>query len=681
VLACHVPVAVRVVGRLDDERLRLLADRVEAAVARRLAEAGRTLPAGAALVHPPGPVRVSGDVAEPERARLTEALRAAVARATRDLTATGPTVRSGSAGSALPAGRVSVPFGAPAGHSAGPFPGQPLPAGEPVGWRDAEHGPTGPAGEVREGGSPFDGQPVAALGGLAPVVVRSPRYALAGTLTMAVQLGLVIFAVGSFAVIEGPDGLYWAVGTDPAVAAAELSAGLLPDALLVPSAMAAGRTYRLRGLITRDRRPVWRDRDAGVAWLHQLAAEARAGVAPLLGDQVQAAVVAGADQLVAQLVAAGEAGLPAPGARPVALDRAAFALVPWADKARYLRALLAATPWTEQRRTAVEVIAALADGAEVDAMVALLRETGLHGRLFDEPEPDAYALLRTIGERFPREPGRLGAGALTSLLRRFDLLPRRLHEEALIGVTAGPRGITVPAEVLDSARDSAAALVAAGTALGESVRGLFTSPQLLARALAALAQLLVTVRLASLGYRPAARELDRFLDRLPLGVLATVRGAERLAVPDRTLRRLQWREIWEIASAYGPHDTATGEPGQPAAGEVSGDATGVLRVVDLLARRGEPVQPGTLAARLVTLAGVLAAERPDLGAANAVIALLAGLPEGQLHRLGQLLARTPVAPGATLAELAATSADLHAAAVDALAAVTAPATDHPGGEG
>jgi hypothetical protein len=301
-------------------------------------------------------------------------------------------------------------------------------------------------------------------------------------------------------------------------------------------------------------------------------------------------------------------------------------------------------------------------------VVVLLREAGLHGRLFDDPDPDVYALLVSVGERFPREHGKPTIDALATLLRRFDLLPRRLHEEALIGVTTGLRGITVPAEVLDQAYDSATALVHAGNELGESVSILFTSPQLVSRALEALAQLLINVRLATLGYRPAVRQLNRFLEQLPVRVLAPVRGAERLGCGERTLRRLRWRQVWEIASLFGPRGnvTATSE-----AGEVTGDATGVLRFVGVLARLGEPVDTGSLAARLVTLAGVLAAEHPDFEGVDEVTALLAALPDGEIHRLGRALAATRLSPGVTLDDLAATDPDLHAAAADALTAIVA----------
>jgi hypothetical protein len=666
VLACHVPVKVSVVGTLGDGALQRLADSVESAVARRLGEAAGILSAGVPVLHAPGPFRFSGDIAYPESARLQEALRAAVTRATRRLAEAA--VRP--AGVPAPTTPAAWSPAAPAQATADGFAGLPPGPGGPDsgGWRDPRPGPAGPAGAIREGGSPFDGRPVAALPGMRQVAVHSPRYALADTLTQAFQLGLVIFPAGSFAILEGPDGLFWALGTDPAVDAADLGAGLPPDALLVPGPTVAGRTYRTRGLITRDHRPVWRDRVAGLEWLRQLGAEARSGVASLLAHQAQIAVVAGADQLVAATVAAGETQLPPAAPRPAALDRDMFVLVPWESKAAYLRALLAATSWTEQRRTAVQIFASLSSGTEVDAVVALLRELGLHGRLFDDPDPDVYDLLVTIGGTFPREHGRLTVDALATLLRRFDLLPKRPHEEALIGVGTGPRGTTVPAEVLDQAYDSATALVHAGNELGESVSTLFTSPQLVTRALAALAQLLVKVRLATLHYRPAVRELDRFLDHLPVRLLAAVRGAERLGCAERTLRRLRWRLVWEIASAFGPQGDATATP---EATEVSGDASGVLRFLDVLARLGEPVDAGPLAARLVTLAGVLAAEPPGFAGVDEVTALLAALPDGEIHRLGAGLARTRIPPGVALDDLAALNPDLHAAAADARTAIVA----------
>jgi hypothetical protein len=665
-VACHIPVKVTVVGRPGDDKLRRLADSVESSVVRRLAEAGRTLPAGIPVLHPPGAVQFSGDLAGTDRVRLDDVLRTAVARAIRRITQVAP---PGSAGARPPVPPLGgQPFRAPffpVGLAGGPAA---LPPKASAVGHDLGQVAVSPSGEVREGGSPFDGSPVAVLPGLRQVLLYSPRYAIAGSLTLALQLGMVIFPATSFAILQSPDDLYWTVGTEPAVDFADLAtAGPLPGGVLAATAPAAGLACRIRGLITGDRRPAWRDRDSGVAWLRQLATEATAGVPPLLPHQTAAAVVAGADQLVAATVAYGDAELPTlPGTRPVVLDRQAFTLVPWETKAGYLRALLAATPWIEQRRTALEILASLSDGAEVDAVVALFRETGLHGRLFDDPDREVDDLFATIGEKFPREQGRLTAGSVAALLRGFDLLPKRLHEEALIGVTTGPRGTTVPEEMLDQARDAATGLVLAGNAIGESISALFTSPELVAHALESLAQLLVTVRLATLGHRPSVRQLDRFLERVPTSVAAPVRGAERLEAGDRILRRLRWREAWDIASRFGDVDNVTAAA---ETGEVSGDAAGVLRFLGVLGRLGEPVDAGTLTARLVMLAGALAAACPGLGSVTEITGLLARLPDDRIHRLGTLLAAARIAPGTSLDDLAAQSPDLHVAATDALTVI------------
>lgn len=656
VLSCHVPVTVRVVGRLGDEKLARLAASVETAVAARLAEAGRTLPDGAVVVHPPSAVGFSGDVAEPDRVRLAEALLAAVTRAAGRLTGAWSTALPAGAGPASAIGAISA-SGEPLDRRGRPLPDGPLDRDfrpRPGGRRIIGPGEIGPSGEILEGGSPFDGLPLATLRGSAPVLVGSPRHTVAGTLTLAVQFGLVLFPAGSFAVIESPAGVFWTVATEPAVDAAELSAGLLPDAVLASAGTAGGPGSRIRVLITRDRRPVWRDRESGVDWLRRLAAEA--GTTTSADGQVPGPV--GDHPLLTRLRSIAETEL--------SFADAPSTPVPPADRTRRLTEVLTATPWAEQIRTAMELIAAATDGAYLAALVAALRETGLHGRLFDDPSPDGYDLLRDVGTRFPPEPGPLSVGALAVLLRRFDLLPRRLHEEALLGVAVGPQGITVPAQMLALARESAAALVRAGAALGESITGLFSSPQQQARVREALAQLLVTARLAGLGVRPAVRNLERFLQRLPIELLVAVRGAERLAVPDRTLRRLQWRAILQIAFAYGPQGTTSAD-----GGEVSGDATAVLAAVSAMVRLGVPVNPGVLAARLVTVAGVLAAARPDLGGTDEVVARLAGLPDPALRRLGGVLTTTPVAPGVTLADLADSAPVLHAAAVDALLALDA----------
>ena len=372
-----------------------------------------------------------------------------------------------------------------------------------------------------------------------------------------------------------------------------------------------------------------------------------------------------------------------PGGRrgPTPHDLPAFAQAPWLIKVDYLRALLAATPWTDQPRTALAILAAARDGEQVDAVVAVLRESGLGARLFDDPSPEVFDLFALIGERFPRDPGPLTLRAVAHLLAGFHLLarPGELTGPGEAGrageATTVPTGAPgTPEQLLDQARDAVAGFVDAGRRLGESLEALLGSPRAVARAKESLVQLVMLVQVAELGDRTAQWRLNRFLQRVPSATTAPVNGAERLGAGDRTLSRLRWREIWQLAVRF---DSRAAGP-ELAGGELTADASGALLLLARLARLDvsaavptRSVSPAMLATQLVALAVALAAARPELGDADEVTELLARLPDERLRPLGALLASTSIAPGMSLDQIAAASPELYRLALDAIPALIA----------
>lgn len=665
-VACHLPVRVTITGRLGDDRLALLAGRVEAAVAARLAEAARTVPASVAVLHQPDAVTFSGDVADPDRSRLEQALRAAVTRAAGRLPAPATPVP----GSAHP---VHPGLSRLRTRAAGPIAA--VPAGAD------RYPPVDPAGEVRYGG-PLHGAVIGrrADGGL--LTLDSTRYAVAGSLTVGLQLGAVLFPASSFAVLEDGEGIFWSLATSPGAGSAQLSPlGPVPRGSLLNAVEVAGRGYQVLGLITSDNRPVWMDYDAVVVWLRRLAADAASGIPPLLPDLAAATITAATDQLnSAGAQTTASARWPAGG--PAPHDLPAFAQAPWLTTVDYLRALLAATPWTDQPRAALAILAAAHDGEQVDAVVAVLRESGLSARLFDDPSPEVFDLFALIGERFPHDPGPLTLRAVAHLLAGFRLLARP-GEVTGPGeaTTTGPTGAPgTPEQLLDQARDAVAGFVDAGGRLGESPEALLGSPRAVARAMESLAQLVVLVQDAELGNRTAQWRLNRFLQRVPSATTAPVQGAERLGAGDRTLSRLRWREIWQLAVRF---DSRAAGP-ELAGGELTADASGALLLLARLARLDvsaavptRAVSPAMLATQLVALAVALAGARPELGGADEVTELLARLPGEQLRPLGALLVSTSIVPGMSLDQIAAASPELYRSALDAIPALIALAGPGP----
>src|SRR5271157_942016 len=493
------------------------------------------------ILYSPEDVSFGGDpISAEDQTRIARALRGAVQRALENAATDSAARSQQDRRPGQDAGEAFDPARADRSHGTYRLPSY-ADEGELTGVKLLEMIPkAAPGYDVKDEQSPLEGGLIMSLPGLHFINIRSPRYATAGSLTEAYLLGLAVFGTTSFAILQGPLGSpklrYWAVSTDPAVSnadigrpvpdKAETGEELLPAELVGKAHFVASETlevkvvgsdggeYLVRGLITKDRGVHWKTTAMAAVWFAQAEAEEQKGVTAPPTVQFRRLVFADIDQLVTQIEGGDDTNLQRAAELLSRLDRVAFGLVDWQTKVIYLNVLLAAWTWQEQEVAVVQIFKSLRSDSEVDAVVAMLKQAGRYDQLFDDLDNELYDLLVTVGDNFPKDHGPLTLDGLIRLLQSMGLVPRTMKEALLGNVFEGPEGTSVPEAMLDEAYDAVMGFARFGADIGESIATIFTEPGKVIEGLQGLAQMLVKVELASLGYRPAVQEIANLLSGL-----------------------------------------------------------------------------------------------------------------------------------------------------------------------
>ena len=635
----------------------------------------------AILLHPPETVRVEGDLTAEDRRRLTEAVLAAVRRALDKAAAAGPhTVRVAGSAAVSTADRFDPDRAAAAAYLVPSYDD----AGELRGVKLVQElGPAKSGVVLLSGAGPVPHALISRMHGNRYVNLawEADRYVAAGTLTEAFLVGNAIHATTSYAIVQGPIGSkdmrYLAFPTEDTISDADLGEGsrapvegepeladvaVVPGEIMSPVLRGLDGEYIVRGLVPIDRKVHWPNENLALMWKGQLAAESQAGVLQE-PEYYRVLIFDDIDELVDRYEAGDDSQLQRAAEMLSRLDAKAFSLVPWETKVRYLKVLLDAWTWEEEEKAVVEIFKSLQDDSEVDAVVAMLKDADKFNKLFNDLDSQVYDLLVAVGERFPRDHGPLTLDQLVALCQSFGLMPKSTVE-ALTGIEVGPDGTPVTPDLLDEAQELAMGFVRFGSDLGESLWTLVTKPGKVAEGIAALAQLIIKVDLAEAGYPPAVAEVSAILSQLAQQVLYGMRGADRLGVGEKILRRIKYRLIWEIASFF----VGVGEVKAAIQAVGLGERlAGVVRLLGILARLGEAADAELEGTRLARLAELLKAEGSAFKSADEVADLLSHLPEDDVRKIGRLLAKNDLKEGETLADLAARSSELHEAVSDALA--------------
>jgi hypothetical protein len=639
------------------------------------------------LLHPPAGVTFEGEVSEEDRRRISKAIGGAVRRALENAAA-GSRSRlaqrlEDEVSEVIDPNRVDRERGL---YQVPSYQDE----GQPTTARLLETlaPETRPGVVVYSEPSPLEGALIVHLPGNRYVNLRSPRYASAGTLTEALIVGDRLFATTSFAIVQGPMGSkqmrYLAGATDPSVADADLGekAGneIPPELQGVPGELVkqgvsrvlgeeilgtlVGKDgeYLIRGLVTKDRKPHWRNAPLASLWFAQLAQEQQRGITGPEPEVARVIIFDDVDALVEQIEAGDDTNLQKAAEMLSKFDAQTFALVDWETKVRYLKVLLAAWTWEEEEKAVVEIFKSLKDTTELNAVVALLKQAGRYDQLFNDLDSQLYDLLVAVGHLFARDRGPFSLRQLFDLVESLGLITEGMRMASPLG----PAGTLIgsPQALIDEAHEAASSLLRFVTDAVEALVMLFTETGKVFDGIGALAKLLVEVQLAQWGYPPAIKHLGELLTQLGQRVLEGMRGADALGVGERVVRWLKWRLIWEIASFF----TGVGEIKAAIAGaEVGERLAGVIRFLAVLLRLGEVVEEEADATRVARMAALLKAERAAFASVEEAAELLSHLPENDVRQLGRLLKLHDLREGETLAELAARSAELHRAVEDAIA--------------
>lgn len=196
----------------------------------------------------------------------------------------------------------------------------------------------------------------------------------------------------------------------------------------------------------------------------------------------------------------------------VNMDRTMFALVPWEQRARYLRLLILGATLEEEEIAIVEILRATSKLTELDAIFGLLRGWQLHRKLFDDLSPGrAFEALQVLGEH--RGIGHLDfeffvalwQESLTPSIGGIILDPERLLEE--------------PGRVYEGLLDWVA-----GTLKG--VWFLLSEPDQLIKAIPAIFEFALLIARARLGDPKALATIANLLRQAGVALVNATRGAE-----------------------------------------------------------------------------------------------------------------------------------------------------------
>lgn len=613
--------------------------------------------------HIPSQIEFSGTLSDAEKDRLEQAVVAAVRRAVEETTAnrTGfaiidntPPPRERLNPERLQDGTYAVPSYDNGGES------EDVPV-QTVTFEEEEVEPVTstlplhPAGEVSEDRvieeeSPFEDQLIAIFPGFEDVRVRSERYAVSSHLTRAVRWGQYLFGARSFVIIEGPfaqpDSRYYVLGTNRAITGQQPPPGTTRQVTGGRVWGIGGEThwqtefhddqdqqYIFRVLFTKDDQQIFPPNIRLAEEYYTQMAVARRERREIPGEMARSLVFDEIDQFIEQ------DQIEAAARRLARLDAHAFGLVDWETKSRYLQVLTNAWTREPQERAVVEIMKSVESRTELDAVLRMLRQTGIFEQVFDDLDSQLWSLLVTVGERFGRsEPITL------------DFLLEIMQAAGLdVGnITAGPTGISIGPDTLAEAEEAARSFIRFLSGSLEGIWMLISEPDKVVQGVAQLVRLIIMANLAAHGYPPAVEYMDRILQQMSQQVVYGYRGARVLGVSGQVVRRIKWAIIWEVASSF----IGVGEVKAILSGVgISERVASVARLARMLEAAGGFADAGRVASKLNDVTRLLT-RTSILSTHDDVLRLISYLPEEDVVRLARRLESAEVDDIEDMAQLA-----------------------------
>jgi hypothetical protein len=496
------------------------------------------------------------------------------------------------------------------------------------------------------------------------VSTQAGAYARTKTLTRAYQWGTYLFGGSGFALLE-PRGAFgthgfFAVGLGETVPLSRFGgweSGAPPEAgdpgLLAKSGeLIPLQDYTVVAVVTSDGISIV-TLDRGDYWLpERFTRTLRAHV-----DVVDREDVRTAGRML--LGTTSEEGLDEEARSRIArMNRTAFAVLPWEQRARYLKLLIAGWTGEDEGNAIVEIFRATTKPTELDAIFGLLREWDLDRKVFNDLSVGtAYELLQVLGEL--RGGGPIDIRFFLSLLLELEGFSLSEPHRAVVGMTDW---------ILSNL---------------QGIWFMLSHPDDVLRAIPSLLEFVELISRAQMGDPQALLTIGQLLSKVGQGLVHAVRGAayvEQLgrkyserddpgaAVAGDLIGRVRWALVLEVLSWFVGIGEVKAVVTGIRSGELAEKILAVLGRLGKLARGARALDAVAEVARLERTLVALSA-LAEISEEAKIARLAEHLTDRQLEALARIAehANLPEGAGAEALKLALKSDRALAAEADALA--------------
>jgi len=496
-----------------------------------------------------------------------------------------------------------------------------------------------------EADSPFDGRPTLQIPGKPFVYIRSPKYVKTTNLLRAVAWGRLLFGATGFALLDGefPEGGngYYVVRLEKPVSSEDIRTRRDQDFVV------EGTKLHQFDLDISWLNTVLNERNVPyLLWyielqdgfvLYQSLAHYRLITAKLANDKKTAGVL-NAEKIRETIFNPIDTLLTSPSEDDqeravdliVELNAAAFALLPWETKVRYLRALIEA--WTNRREEEAifEIIKSVRSASELEAIFEMLRQQHILDQLFNDLDSNVYDVLEYIGRHYGRQIN-------------FD-------SKYLIDILIGA-GVIPAAGLLDPENELVGMANGFKTWILSNVEGLWfiiSEPGKFLDALASLFEFLSIVDQAQRGNLYAIQFLIETVQSVGEKIKFAIIGANFAHETRQILTRLRYALVFEVLSWFvgiGEIKSALG------AANLSERLAGLARILRLLGLAGKAAEIPEAASKIERLAAFVARALRELNTAEDAIRLIGHLPAEDVAALGRVAETAELGKAADLAHL------------------------------
>ena len=339
------------------------------------------------------------------------------------------------------------------------------------------------------------------------------------------------------------------------------------------------------------------------------------------------------------------------------MNRTAFAVLPWEQRARYLKLLIAGWTGEDEGNAIVEIFRATTKPTELDAIFGLLREWDLDRKVFNDLSVGtAYELLQVLGEMRGGAP--IDNRFFLSLVLELQGFSLSEPHRAVIGIADW---------ILSNV---------------EGIKFMLTHPEDVIKAIPSLLDFVLLLSKAEAGDPEALLTVGQLLMKVGQGLVNAVHGAayvEQLgrkyserddpgaAVAGDLIGRIKWALVLEVLSWFVGIGEVKAVVTSIRSGELAEKILAVLGRLGKLAKGATALEAAAEAARIERTLVALSA-LAEISEEAKLARLAEHLTDGQLEALARIAehANLPEGAGAEALKLALKSDRALAAQADAL---------------